>query len=63
MTTAVDFIRGKTSLWEMVNLPNRYSHHLYRDSCLQGLKAMQNPEGPEAKKMQGEALVSVLTGG
>lgn len=63
MTTAVDFIRGKTSLWEMVNLPNRYSHHLYRDNYLQSLKAIQNPEGPEAKKIQGEALTSALTGG
>jgi hypothetical protein len=45
------------------NLPNRYSHHLYRDSYVQSLAAMKDPNGPEAKKMQGEALASVLTGG
>ena len=47
----------------MVQLPNRYSHHLYRDSYLQSLKAMQNPEGPEAKEIQGKAMMAALTGG
>lgn len=46
----------------MATLPNRYSHHLYRDNYLQSLAAMKNPEGPEAKKMQNDALASALTG-
>ena len=48
---------------EMMNLPNRYSHHWYRDSYLQSLKALKDPDGPEAKKLEGEALASALTGG
>ena len=63
MSTAVDFIRGKTSIWEMASLPNRYSHHLYRDNYVQSLKALKDPNGPEAKKIEGEAMVSALTGG
>ena len=47
----------------MATLPPRYSHPLYRDSYVQSLKAMKNPNGPEAKKMEGEAMVSALTGG
>jgi len=63
MSTAVDFIKGKTSIGEMVNLPNRYSHHLYRDNYVQSLAALKNPDGPEAKAIQGQALASALTGG
>lgn len=63
MSAAVDFIRGKTTIGELSNLPNRYSHHFYRDNYVQSLAALKNPEGPEAKKMQGEALASALTGG
>ena len=47
----------------MASLPNRYSHHLYRDNYVQSLKALKDPNGPEAKKIEGEAMVSALTGG
>ena len=63
MSTAVDFIKGKTTIGELANLPNRYSHHLYRDNYVQSLKALQNPNGPEAKKIENEAMVSAFTGG
>ena len=63
MSTAVDFLKGKTTLMEMTQLPNRYSHHLYRDNYIQSLKALQNPNGPEAKKIENQAMVDALTGG
>jgi hypothetical protein len=63
MSTAVDFLKGKTTLMEMTQLPNRYSHHLYRDNYIQSLRALQNPNGPEAKKIENQAMVDALTGG
>ena len=37
--------------------------HYKIDNYVQSLKALKNPNGPEAKKIEGEAMVSALTGG
>ena len=47
----------------MINLPNRYSHHFYYDNYMRSLKAEKNPNGPEAKQLQGDAMIAALTGG
>jgi len=47
----------------MSNLPNRYSHQLYREAYLLQFKAAKNPKGPEAKQLEGEAMAEALTGG
>jgi hypothetical protein len=62
MTAAVDYIRGRVTFGEMCNLPNRYSHHLYRDNYLRAFKAEKNPEGQEAKQLQSEAMAAAFTG-
>lgn len=62
MKTAAEFAK-KTTIGEMINLPNRYSHHFYREAYLLNFKASKNPNGPEAKQLQGEAMASALTGG
>ena len=59
---AVDFIRGRTTIGEMVNLPNRYSHTLYHDSWKRQFEAQKNPEGAEAKALEADAMAAAFSG-
>ena len=58
----MDIIKGKTTIGELANLPNRYIHHYYRENYKKWLEIQKNPNGPQAKQAQEEALVSELTG-
>ena len=62
MQTAVDYV-GKTSLKDMIELPNRYSHTFYKFSYERAIAAANNPEGPEAKEMEGRAMMDAMSGG
>ena len=46
----------------MINLPNKYIHHFYKESVKRRIAAEKNPEGPEAKEMEAEAMVQAFTG-
>ena len=55
-------IKGKTTIGELANLPNRYMHHYYREKWKKWIEIQKNPKGQQAKMAQNEALVDELTG-
>lgn len=52
----------RTTIGELMNLPNRYMHTYFADGLRKIQAASENPEGPEAKELQGQALADQLTG-
>ena len=59
---AVDYKKGETTIGEIIMLPNRYLHYLWRESINRSIEAQKNPNGPAAKEMQNQALADALTG-
>lgn len=63
MLIAASRYAGKTTIGELNNLPFRWISYFYHESYITNLKASKNPEGPEAKQLQGQAMAEALTGG
>jgi hypothetical protein len=59
---AADYRKGETTIGELINLPNRLIHYLWRESVNRSIEAQKNPDGPAAKEMQNQALADALTG-
>ena len=55
-------MRGRTSIKEMSELPNRYMHYYFYQNYKRGLAIEKDPNGPEAKALQGEQIGVALTG-
>lgn len=55
-------MKGKTTIGEMINLPNSYIHHFYAENYKRSIKAQQNPEGPEAKEIQNQIIQDTFAG-
>jgi hypothetical protein len=43
-------------------LPNRWISFLYHEAYIRQVKAAKNPNGPEAKELQGQAMANLLAG-
>ena len=59
---AVDYIKGRTSVKEMTELPNRYMQYYYHENYVRMIEAERNPEGRAAKELQSQAMVDQLSG-
>ena len=46
----------------MINLPNAYIHHFYAENYRRSVAAQKNPNGPEAKELEAEAMAAAFTG-
>lgn len=55
-------MRGRTTIKEMCELPNRYMHYYFYQNYKRGLAIEKDPNGPEAKALQGEQIGAALTG-
>ena len=55
-------MKGRTTIGEMAQLPNRMMHHYYWLNFKRADAAANNPKGPEAQQLEGEALQDQLTG-
>ena len=45
-----------------MNLPNRCIHHFYAENYRRSIAAQKNPEGPEAKELEAQAMAAAFTG-
>ena len=62
ISLAVDYIKGKSTFGEMINLPNAYIHYFYVESYKRSIAAMKNPKGPEAEEIKAAAMQNSIFG-
>lgn len=58
----MSILRNKTTIGELMQLPNRISHYYFHKAYEMDLQSQKNPKGDESKYLQGEAMADQLTG-